>query len=176
MKHDSLKKKIRNIPDYPKPGIVFRDITTLLRDRGAFREVHDILIERYRDRPIDLIAAVEARGFIFGGTLANALKIGFVPIRKPGKLPAATISESYQLEYGEDSIEVHSDAIAPGQKILLVDDLLATGGTLAAAAKLVQKAKGEVFGIACVIELAYLKGRDLLKEFDVFSILNYDSE
>lgn len=176
MKHDSLKKKIRNIPDYPKPGIVFRDITTLLRDRGAFREVHDILIERYRDRPIDVIAAVEARGFIFGGALANSLKVGFVPIRKPGKLPAPTISESYQLEYGEDTMEMHLDAISPGQKVLLVDDLLATGGTLAAAAKLVQKAKGEVFGIACVIELAFLNGRDLLKDFDMFSILKYDSE
>jgi len=176
MKHDSLKSKIRNIPDYPKPGIVFRDITTLLRDRGAFREVHDILIERYRDRPIDVIAAVEARGFIFGGALANALKIGFVPIRKPGKLPAATISESYQLEYGEDTMEMHVDAISPGQKVLLIDDLLATGGTLAAAAKLVKKAKGEVFGIGCVIELAFLHGRDLLEGYDVYSILRYDSE
>jgi adenine phosphoribosyltransferase len=176
MTHDSLKQKIRNIPGYPKPGIVFRDITTLLRDRGAFREVHDILIDRYRDRPIDIIAAVEARGFIFGGALANALKIGFVPIRKPGKLPAATMSETYALEYGEDRIEMHKDAIAPGQKVLLVDDLLATGGTLAAAARLVRKAEGEVFGIACVIELAFLNGRDQLREFDVFSIVRYDSE
>jgi len=176
MKHDSLKKKIRDIPDYPKPGIVFKDITTLLRDRGAFREVHDILIERYRDRPIDVIAAVEARGFIFGGALANALKIGFVPIRKPGKLPAETISESYQLEYGEDTMEMHVDAIAPGQKVLLIDDLLATGGTLSAAAKLVEKAQGEVYGIGCVIELAFLNGRELLKDYDVFSILRYDGE
>jgi adenine phosphoribosyltransferase len=176
MPHDSLKQKIRDIPGYPKPGIVFRDISTLLRDRGAFREVHDILIERYRDRPIDVIAAVEARGFIFGGTLANALKVGFIPIRKPGKLPAATISELYALEYGEDKIEMHVDAIAPGQQVLLVDDLLATGGTLAAAARLVKKAKGEVFGIACVIELAFLNGRDQLKDFDVYSILRYDSE
>jgi len=176
MTYDSLKQKIRNIPDHPKPGIVFRDITTLLRDRGAFREVHDILIDRYRDRPIDLVAAIEARGFIFGGALATALKIGFVPIRKPGKLPAATIQESYSLEYGEDRIEMHKDAVAPGQQVLLVDDLLATGGTLAAAARLVQKAKGEVFGIACVIELAFLNGRDRLRDYDVFSILRYDSE
>ena len=176
MTYDSLKQKIRNIPDYPKPGVVFRDITTLLRDRGAFREVHDILTDRYRDRPIDLVAAIEARGFIFGGALASALKIGFVPIRKPGKLPAATIEEAYALEYGEDRIAIHKDAISPGQQVLLVDDLLATGGTLAAAVRLVQKAKGEIFGIACVIELAFLNGRDQLRDYDVFSILQYDSE
>ena len=176
MSHDSLKKKIRDIPDYPKEGIVFRDITTLLRDKGAFREVQNILIERYRDRPIDLIAAVEARGLIFGGALANALNIGFIPIRKPGKLPSKTIIESYSLEYGEDKLEMHEDAITPGQKILLVDDLLATGGTIEAAAKLVTKAEGEVFGVAVVIELAFLKGRDRLKDIDVFSIVVYDSE
>lgn len=176
MSHDSLKKKIRDIPGYPKPGIVFRDITTLLRDRGAFREVQNILIDRYRDRPIDLIAAVEARGFIFGGALANALNVGFVPMRKPGKLPSATVKETYALEYGEDQIEMHADAISPGQKVLLIDDLLATGGTMEAAARLVEQVKGEVFGLAFVIELAYLKGRDKLKNFDVFSIVQYDSE
>jgi adenine phosphoribosyltransferase len=176
MAHDSLKQKIRDIPGYPKPGIVFRDITTLLRDRGAFREVHDILIDRYRDRPIDVIAAVEARGFIFGGALANALKIGFVPIRKPGKLPAETLSESYALEYGEDTLEMHKDAIAPGEQVLIVDDLLATGGTFGAAAKLIEKAQGKVFGIACVVELSFLKGRELLGDYDVFSILQYESE
>lgn len=176
MTYDSLKKKIRNIPDYPKPGIVFRDISTLLRDRGAFREVQNIFIERYRDRPIDLIAAIEARGFIFGGALANALNVGFVPMRKRGKLPWKTIHETYTLEYGEDEIHMHEDAVGPGQKVLLVDDLLATGGTLSAAARLVTKARGEVFGIGCVIELAFLDGRKRLEGYDVFSIIRYDSE
>ena len=176
MSFESLKKKIRNVPDYPKPGIVFRDITTMLRDKGAFREVLNILIDRYRDRPIDLIAAIEARGFIFGGALASDLNVGFVPIRKPGKLPSATMTETYALEYGQDQIQMHVDAVAPGQKVLLIDDLLATGGTLAAAARLVEKAKGEVFGIGCVIELAFLKGRERLKGYDVFSVVTYDSE
>ncbi|MEW5874169.1 MAG: adenine phosphoribosyltransferase [Candidatus Zixiibacteriota bacterium] len=176
MTYDSLKKKVRNIPDYPKPGIVFRDITTLLRDRGAFREVQNIFIERYRDRPIDLIAGIEARGFIFGGALANALNVGFIPMRKKGKLPWKTIHQTYTLEYGEDQIHMHEDAITPGQKVLIVDDLLATGGTLEAAARLVKKAKGEVFGVACVIELDFLAGRKRLEGLDVFSIIHYDSE
>ena len=176
MSHEALKQKIRDIPDYPKKGILFRDITTLLRDKGAFREVQNILIERYRDRPIDLIAAIEARGFIFGGALANALNIGFVPIRKPGKLPAKTIKESYALEYGEDTVEMHADAVKSDQRVLLVDDLIATGGTLAAGAKLIEKAGGEVFGVAAVIELTFLNGRDKLKGYDVFSIIQYDSE
>jgi adenine phosphoribosyltransferase len=176
MSFESLKKKIRNVPDYPKPGIMFRDITTMLRDKGAFREVLNILIDRYRDRPIDLIAAIEARGFIFGGALASDLNVGFVPIRKPGKLPSATMTETYSLEYGQDQIQMHVDAVAPGQKVLLIDDLLATGGTLAAASRLVEKAKGEVFGIGCVIELAFLKGRERLKGYDVFSVVKYDSE
>ena len=176
MSHEALKQKIRDIPDYPKKGILFRDITTLLRDKGAFREVQNILIERYRDRPIDLIAAIEARGFIFGGALANALNIGFVPIRKPGKLPAKTIKESYALEYGEDTVEMHADAVKSDQRVLLVDDLIATGGTLSAGAKLIEKAGGEVFGVAAVIELTFLNGRDKLKGYDVFSIIQYDSE
>ncbi len=176
MSFDSLKKKIRDVRDYPKPGIVFRDITTLLKDRGAFREVLNILVDRYRDRPIDLIAGIEARGFIFGGALASDLNVGFIPMRKPGKLPAPTMTETYALEYGEDKIQMHVDAVAPGQKVLLIDDLIATGGTLAAAARLVEKAKGEVFGIGCVIELAFLNGREKLKPYDVFSVLTYDSE
>ena len=176
MSHDALKKKIRNIPDYPQKGIVFRDITTLLRDRGAFREVLNILVDRYRDRPIDAVAAVEARGFIFGGALAGALNVGFIPIRKPGKLPAETVSESYALEYGTDSVEMHKDAFKSGQKILLVDDVIATGGTLAAACRLVVKAGGQVYGIAAVIELTYLNGRQQLSEYDIFSIIQYDAE
>lgn len=176
MSHDALKQKIRDIPDYPKKGILFRDITTLLRDKGAFREVQNILIDRYRDRPIDLIAAIEARGFIFGGALANALNVGFVPIRKPGKLPAETIKETYTLEYGEDTVEMHADAVKAEQRVLLVDDLIATGGTLAAGAKLIEKAGGEVFGIAAVIELTFLNGRAKLTDYDVFSIIQYESE
>jgi len=176
MSHDALKQKIRDVPDYPKKGILFRDITTLLRDKGAFREVQNILIERYRDRPIDLIAAIEARGFIFGGALANALNVGFVPIRKPGKLPAKTIQETYTLEYGEDTVEMHADAVRPGQQVLLVDDLIATGGTLAAGARLIEKAGGVVFGIAAVIGLTFLAGRQRLTPYDVYSIIQYDAE
>jgi adenine phosphoribosyltransferase len=176
MSHDALKKKIRDIPDYPQKGIIFRDITTLLRDKGALREVLTILTGRYKDRAIDVVAAVEARGFIFGGALAGALNVGFIPIRKPGKLPAKTISESYALEYGTDAVEMHVDALRAGQRVLLVDDVIATGGTLSAACRLVEKAGGEVFGVAAVIELTYLNGRDQLGGYDVFSIMQYDAE
>ncbi|MBD3299436.1 MAG: adenine phosphoribosyltransferase [candidate division Zixibacteria bacterium] len=176
MSHDALKKKIRDIPDYPQEGIIFRDITTLLRDKGAFREVLSILVDRYRDRAIDAVAAVEARGFIFGGALAGSLNVGFIPIRKPGKLPSETIAETYALEYGTDSVEMHRDALKANQKILLVDDVIATGGTLAAASRLIRKAEGEVFGIAAVVELLYLNGRQQLSDYDVFSIVRYDGE
>ncbi|GAB4321944.1 MAG: adenine phosphoribosyltransferase [Candidatus Zixiibacteriota bacterium] len=176
MSHEALKKKIRDIPDYPQKGIIFRDITTLLRDKGAFREVLNILVDRYRDRPIDAVAAVEARGFIFGGALAGALNVGFIPIRKPGKLPSETISETYTLEYGTDTVEIHTDAIKANQNILLVDDVIATGGTLAAAGRLIKKANGNVYGVAAVIELAYLNGRQRLEEYDIFSIIRYDGE
>ena len=176
MDYEFLKASIRDIPDYPRPGVVFKDITTLLKDKTAFRRAQEALIERYRGRPIDLVAAVEARGFIFGGAVALALGCGFVPLRKPGKLPAPSLSESYALEYGEDEIHMHADAVLKGQRVLLVDDLLATGGTLAAAARLVEKAGGEVAGIGVVIELAFLEGRHRLRDYDVYTVLTYASQ
>ncbi len=176
MSYEILKSSIRDIPDYPKPGIIFKDITTLLKDKKAFALAQQALIERYKDTSPDLIAAVEARGFIFGGALANALGCGFIPMRKPGKLPGATISESYALEYGTDSLHMHNDAVLKGQRIVLIDDLLATGGTLTAAAKLIDQAGGIVAGIGVVIELAFLDGRHRLKDYDVYSVISYGSE
>jgi adenine phosphoribosyltransferase len=176
MTYEILKASIRDIPDYPKPGIVFKDITTLLKDRSAFRLAHQALVERYCTQPPDLIAAVEARGFIFGGALANTLGCGFVPLRKPGKLPAPSLSESYTLEYGEDRIHMHSDAVLAGQRVVLIDDLLATGGTLGAAARLIEQVGGIVSGIGVIVELAFLDGRHRLRDYDVFSVISYDSE
>lgn len=176
MSYESLKASIRDIPDYPKPGIVFKDITTLLKDKQAFRLAQQALHDQYKSVSPDLIAAVEARGFIFGGALAHALGCGFVPMRKPGKLPWPTISESYALEYGTDSLHMHNDAVLKGQKVVLIDDLLATGGTLAAAAKLIEQAGGVVSGVGVVIELAFLDGRHRLKDYDVYSVISYDSE
>lgn len=176
MDYEFLKASIRDVLDYPKPGIVFKDITTLLKDKSAFRLAQQALLEHFRDRPVDLVAAVEARGFIFGGAMALALGCGFVPLRKPGKLPAASLSESYALEYGEDQIHMHADAVLGGQKVLLIDDLLATGGTLVAAARLVEKARGEVVGIGVVVELAFLDGRHRLQDYDVHAVVTYGSE
>lgn len=176
MSYESLKNSIRDIPDYPKPGIVFKDITTLLKDKKAFALAQQALLERYKNVSPDLIAAVEARGFIFGGALAHTLGCGFIPMRKPGKLPWTTISESYALEYGTDSLHMHDDAVLKGQKVVLIDDLLATGGTLAAAAKLVEQAGGIVAGVGVVIELAFLDGRHRLKDYDVYSVISYSSE
>ncbi len=176
MTFDFLKASIRDIPDYPKPGIVFKDITTLLKDKRAFAAAQQALLDRYRAKPPDLVAAIEARGFIFGGALAHALGCGFVPMRKPGKLPWATLSESYALEYGTDSLHMHNDAVLTGQRVVLIDDLLATGGTLAAAAKLVEQAGGIVSGIGVVVELAFLDGRHRLRDYDVYSVISYDSE
>lgn len=176
MTFDFLKASIRDIPDYPKPGIVFKDITTLLKDKRAFAAAQQALLDRYRAKPPDLVAAIEARGFIFGGALAHALGCGFVPMRKPGKLPWATLSESYALEYGTDSLHMHNDAVLNGQRVVLIDDLLATGGTLAAAAKLVEQAGGIVSGVGVVVELAFLDGRHRLRDYDVYSVISYDSE
>ncbi len=171
-----LKDLIRSVPDFPKKGIVFRDITTLLENPAGLTEAVDLLARQYSGRRIDKVASVEARGFILGGALAYRLGVGFVPIRKPGKLPAARTREEYTLEYGTDAVEIHSDAIAPGDRVLIHDDLLATGGTIAAAAKLVERLGGTVAGLAFLIELTFLKGRDKLRGYDIFSIVRYEQE
>jgi len=168
-----LAKYIRDIPDWPKPGVLFKDITTLLKEPEAFREAVDRLAEPFKDKDIDLVVSIEARGFIFGGALAYKLGAGFVPARKPGKLPAETIKEEYALEYGTDALEVHKDAIKPGQKVLLFDDVLATGGTLSAAARLIERLGGEIVGIALLIDLTFLKGREKLKKYEVYSLIEY---
>jgi adenine phosphoribosyltransferase len=171
---EDLKKLIREIPDFPKPGILFYDITTLLKDHCGFRAVIDGLRDHYQDAHVDTILGIEARGFIFAPALAYALGAGFVPVRKPKKLPAECVTVDYELEYGTDSLQMHKDALVGGQRVLIVDDLLATGGTAAAAARMVQNVGGEVAGIGFVIELSFLHGRHRLDGFDVFSLLQYD--
>jgi adenine phosphoribosyltransferase len=171
-----LKKAIRAIPDFPKPGILFYDITSLLANPDAYREAVDRLEEYCRKRNADKIVAIESRGFIFGGALADRIGIPFVPIRKPGKLPGETVRQEYELEYGTDAIEMHADAIHPGDHVLVIDDLIATGGTLQAACKLVERVGGHVAGIAALIELAFLPWRERMKPYDVFTLISYDSE
>ncbi|PWT90060.1 MAG: adenine phosphoribosyltransferase [Acidobacteria bacterium] len=168
-----LKEKIRDIPDFPKKGILFRDITTLLKDRDAFKTAIDLFSRKYDDQKIEQIVAIESRGFIFGSALAHQLGTGFVPVRKPGKLPSATERFEYQLEYGSDCLEIHRDALQPNQRILIVDDLLATGGTAAATAHLVEKLAAKVVGLAFLIELTFLGGREKLKGYDVHSLIQY---
>ncbi len=168
---NDLKKYIRNIPDFPKKGILFRDITTLIGDKEKFKEVIDALAKRYSGKKIDAVLAVESRGFIFGGALAYKLGAGFVPVRKKGKLPHKTYKATYSLEYGEDTLEIHQDAIKPGERVLLIDDLLATGGTLGAVIGLVKKLKGEIAEIAFIIELKDLKGRSKLSDFPIYSMI-----
>ena len=171
---DDLKKLIREIPDYPKPGILFYDLTTLLKDPAGFHSLVDQLCAHYEGTKVDLVAGMEARGFIFAPALAYRLNAGFVPIRKPKKLPGKVASVTYQLEYGTDSMEIHEDAIKPGQPVLICDDLLATGGTAAAAVKLVQQLGGKVAGAAFAVELSFLNGRAKLPGIDVFSLLTYN--
>jgi len=171
---DDLKKLIREVPDFPKPGILFYDITTLLKDKCGFRAVIDGLQNHYGDARVDVVLGIEARGFIFAPALAYALRAGFVPVRKPKKLPAECVSVTYDLEYGTDTLEMHRDAIGNGSRVLIVDDLLATGGTAAAAARLVREAGGTVVGAGFVIELTFLKGRERLAGTEVFSLLQYD--
>jgi adenine phosphoribosyltransferase len=168
-----LEDKIRDIPDFPKKGILFRDITPLLQDPVAFRHVIDTLADMYRDKGIDVVVAAEARGFILGAPLAYNLGAGFVPVRKPAKLPAECISAEYALEYGVDSLHMHKDAVSSGQRVLIIDDLLATGGTVAAKVELVQKLGGEVAGIAFLVELTFLNGREKLKGYEVTSLIKY---
>ena len=172
---ENLKKLIREIPDYPKPGILFYDVTTLLKDRTGFHSLVDKLCEHYQGKHIDIVAGIEARGFIFGPALAYRLGAGFVPVRKPKKLPWKTASVTYDLEYGSDTLEIHQDAVEKGQHVLLCDDLLATGGTAAAATSLIRKLGGDVIGAAFAVELNFLKGRAKLPGVDVFSLLKYDS-
>lgn len=164
---------IRNIPDFPLPGIQFKDITTLLRNGPAFKEVIDALVAPFRDQQIDIVAGVESRGFIFAAPVAYQLGAGLVPIRKPGKLPAETVEISYALEYGTNTLQIHADAFPNGARVLLVDDLLATGGTIGAAANLVQRVGGEVVALAFVIELGFLNGRAQLGDHSVFSLIQY---
>ena len=171
---EPLKTLIRTVPDFPKPGILFYDITTLLKDKVGFAELIDALAAHYIGRDIDLVLGIEARGFIFGPALAYRLNAGFVPVRKPKKLPAPTVRVSYDLEYGADALEVHLDAIEPGQRVVIVDDLLATGGTMEATIKLVRQLGGEIAGLGFAIELDFLKGRDRFPEYDVFSLMHYD--
>jgi adenine phosphoribosyltransferase len=171
---EDLKTLIREVPDFPKPGILFYDITTLLKDKAGFRAVIDGLKQHYREASVDIVLGIEARGFIFAPALAYALGAGFVPVRKPKKLPAECVSVTYDLEYGTDTLEMHKDGIAPGTHVLIVDDLLATGGTAAAAARMVCQAGGIVAGLGFVVELTFLKGRTKLAGHDVFSLLQYD--
>ena len=170
-----LRKLIREIPDHPKPGILFYDLTTLLQDGKGFHELVDQLCEHYSGQKVDIVAGIEARGFIFAPALAYRLGAGFIPVRKPKKLPWKTASVTYQLEYGTDQLEIHQDAVKKGQRVLLCDDLLATGGTAAAAIDLVRQLGGEIVGAAFAVELNFLKGRGKLAGVDVFSLLKYDS-
>ena len=171
---DALKRLVRTVPDFPKPGILFYDITTLLKDRTGFAQLIDALASHYFEQKVDLVLGIEARGFIFGPALAYRLNAGFVPVRKPRKLPAAVARVTYDLEYGTDTLEIHQDAIAPGQNVILVDDLLATGGTMEATVKLVKQLGGNITGLGFAVELDFLKGRDRFPEYDVFSLLHYD--
>jgi adenine phosphoribosyltransferase len=168
-----LKKYIRDIPDFPQKGVMFRDITTLLKEPEPFKYVIDVIVDRYKDEKIDKLVSVEARGFIFGGVVAYKLNCGFVPVRKPGKLPADTVALEYTLEYGKNTIEIHKDAIKSGERVLVFDDLLATGGTVQATCKLVETLGGRVIECAFVSELTYLEGREKLKDYKLFSLVQY---
>jgi adenine phosphoribosyltransferase len=170
---EQLKRLIREVPDFPKPGILFYDITTLLKDPVGLRQAVDVLADHYAGRKIDRVVGIEARGFIFAPMVAYRLNAGFVPVRKPKKLPAATARATYNLEYGQDALEMHRDAITPGQEVLIIDDLLATGGTAAAVAQLVESLGGRVAGIGFLIELEFLKGREKLTRYEVHSVLKY---
>jgi len=171
-----LKTIIRNVPDFPKKGIVFRDITTLIGDKDAFKYVIDELVKRYRNKGIDYIVSVESRGFIFGAALAYVIGAGLIPVRKKGKLPHRTYEISYDLEYGKDTLEIHEDAIEKGKNALILDDLLATGGTTRATIDLVNKLGGKIIEAAFVIELEFLNGRDKIKDVPIFSLVKYDKE
>jgi len=171
-----LAESIRSIPDFPKPGILFRDITTLIKDKKAFKESVELIAQKFAQEKIDYVVGVEARGFIFGGALATRLNVGFIPIRKKGKLPAKTKGITYNLEYGTDTLEIHQDALNPGDRVLIIDDLLATGGTVRAVADLVEAQGAKVLGLAFVIELVDLKGREKLKKYPIVSLVEFEGE
>ena len=173
MSAEDLRAKIREIPDFPKPGILFYDITTLLKDPAAFKEAIDLMLEPYRDEHVDLGVGMESRGFIFSAPMAYLLGAGLVPVRKLGKLPAETVTVEYALEYGSNTLEIHRDAVHPGQRVLIVDDLLATGGTVGGTIELVERLQGEVVGLAFLVELDFLKGRDRLKGRRITSVIKY---
>lgn len=168
-----IEQLIRAIPDFPIPGILFRDITPLLADPAGFRAVTDLFVDRFRAAKLDAVVGIEARGYMLGAPVAYALGTGFVPVRKPGKLPGTTLSEEYSLEYGTNTVEIHEDAVQPGQRVLLLDDLLATGGTLAATLRLLNRLHADIVGVAVLIELAALKGREALPGVDVVSFVTY---
>ncbi len=170
----NLKKKVRDIPDFPKKGIIFRDITTLLKDSRAFETAIDEFCVYFAKKKITKVAVIESRGFIFGGPIALSLGVGIIPIRKKGKLPYKTVGQRYKLEYGWDSLEIHQDALTKRDRVVIIDDLLATGGTAAAAAKLVEKLGASVASIGFLIELGYLEGRKKLKDYDVKTLISYD--
>jgi adenine phosphoribosyltransferase len=176
LSHDcnDLKTLVREVPDFPKPGILFYDITTLLKDRRGFARLIDALTEHYINKDIELVLGIEARGFIFGPALAYRLNAGFVPVRKPKKLPADVLQWKYELEYGHDTLEIHRDSIKPGQRIIICDDLLATGGTAKATADMAKSLGGDICGLGFAIELDALKGREKLREYDVYSLLHYE--
>jgi adenine phosphoribosyltransferase len=173
-----FKTKIRTVPHFPKQGVMFKDITTLLKDANALHDVTDEMVHYYLKKPysIDKVVSAESRGFIFGALLAHELRAGFVPLRKPGKLPAKTLKQEFKTEYSIDAFEIHEDAIQPGDRCLIVDDLLATAGTAGAAVSLVERLGGKVEGLFFLIELSFLKGREKLKDYEVFSLINYDKE
>lgn len=171
-----IKEKIRTIPDFPKKGIMFRDVTTLFKDKDGFKETVNRLHERYKNKGITKVVGIESRGFIIGGALAYLLNAGFVPARKPGKLPGDKIKVEYSLEYGKDALEMHKDAISEGDKVLIVDDLIATAGTMKATTDLVNQLKGHIVGCALIVELPDLKGREKLKDHDIFSLVQFEGD
>jgi adenine phosphoribosyltransferase len=172
----NLKSLIRDVPDFPKPGIVFKDITTLIKDGDAFKDACQQMAEKYKNTQVDKVVSIEARGFLFGAPVAYLLGAGIVPVRKPKKLPSDRERIDYQLEYGTDTLEIHRDGIEPGERVLIVDDLLATGGTALATCQLVEKVGGNVMGVIFLVELGFLKGREILKDYEVKSLITYDKE
>jgi adenine phosphoribosyltransferase len=173
---EELKRAIRSIPDWPKKGVTFRDLTTIWKDARLLKKTTELLYKRYKNRKIDKVLGIEARGFIVGAPLAERLRVGFIPARKIGKLPADRVTMKYELEYRTDGLEVHRDSIEKGEKVLIVDDLIATAGTAIASAKLVESLRGEVVGFAFIVELGFLHGKERLKNYDFYSIVKYDSE